>query len=82
MLKFSKLIKQINQCHLLWVDRGVESPFNFNFYILFFILYTWMFFLHVFLSTVCLSGAHRNKKNVLDSLKVELKTAVSHYAGA
>lgn len=44
--------------------------------------YVWVLCLYVCIWTMCMSGAHRGKKNVLESLEMELKIIVSHKVSA
>lgn len=41
----------------------------------------WVFFLHVCMCTVCVSGACGVQKRVLDPLGLELQMVVSNHAG-
>lgn len=41
-----------------------------------------MFYLNMFKYTVCMPDAHRGQKRVLDPLKLEPQTVVSHHMGA
>lgn len=41
-----------------------------------------VFYLHVYLCTICMSGAGRSQKRVLDRLVLELQMVLRHHMGA
>lgn len=44
-----------------------------------FLLWVWVFCLHVCLCTICMPDAHENQKTASDSLELVLQKVVSHY---
>lgn len=64
---------------VVWSSHQPELAFFLRF--IYFILYAWVFCLHLYLCTLCMPGALRGQK-LPDTLKLELQMVVNYHVGA
>ena len=68
-----------NHQQVMCYTQGIRLGSGFFFQFLKINFNIWVFFLKVYLNTMCMSGAQGGQKKVLDTLELELQTVVGHH---